>query len=188
MEVHCRKTGQMEWKDNGKLALASQWRGTRCSPELRSDGEGTQITLPSNVWKKKAIRSDYVTPAKSFPLFVLVSVCAAVPALWPLTVDGDDSFELRCNTLQCASEDRAVVMVQIERLDVVNVCVRVHVSCFQIDTIPHLFNVGKHIHRKVKHSLGGVGSVWEADWTVRSTNYRLAARVASFPNASAQSA
>ncbi len=41
MQVHCRKTGQMEWKDNGKLALASQWRGTRCSPELRSDRVGT---------------------------------------------------------------------------------------------------------------------------------------------------
>lgn len=52
------------------------------------------ISRPSNMWKKP-IRSDRVTPAKSFPLFVLVSVCAAVPALWPLTVDGDDSFEGR---------------------------------------------------------------------------------------------
>lgn len=46
------------------------------------------------MWKNKATRSDCVTPAKLFPLFVLVSVCAAVPALWPLAVDGDDSFEV----------------------------------------------------------------------------------------------
>jgi len=43
MQVHCRKTGQMEWKDNGKLALASLWRGTRCSPELCSDRAGASI-------------------------------------------------------------------------------------------------------------------------------------------------
>lgn len=55
MQVHCRKTGQMEWKDNGKLALASLWRGTRCSPELCSDRAGTSIT-------RKCVQSGIIAP------------------------------------------------------------------------------------------------------------------------------